>query len=78
MMPDDVGGRLDVALVRAGEFVFKSAVEPRLPFPVWDRGVGEVFQKFVVERLRVPTVPVSAVDVARMVGILPAAPRRLR
>ena len=71
IIAQDSGGRLDVAVVRVGELLFKRAIEPRLPFPMWDRGVGEFVRAFVTERLKVPSTPYTVVDVARGLGILP-------
>lgn len=69
-------GRLDIALVRAGELVVKRAIEPRVGIPLWDGwGVGDLFESLVVERLKVPATPVTLVDVARIVGVLERRPR---
>lgn len=74
----DMSGRVDLALLRAGEFVVKRKLEPRIGFPVWDRGLGDFVRAFVTERLNVPTTPVTLVDVARELGILPRSGRQKR
>lgn len=75
-LPLDPGGRLDVALVRVGEVICRGAIEPRLGFPIWDRGAGEFWEAFVTERLKVPSKPVTVTDVAREFGILPRGAAR--
>jgi hypothetical protein len=72
-LPLDPGGRLDVALVRVGEVICRGAIEPRLGFPVWDRGVGEFVAAFVSERLKVPSKVFTVTDLARELGVLPPA-----
>lgn len=76
ILQQDPHGRLDIALVRAGELVVKRAIEPRVGVPLWDGwGVGDLFESLVVERLKVPATPVTLVDVARTLGILERRPR---
>ena len=77
ILQQDPRGRLDIALVRAAEFAVKR-LEPRLglPLSLWDgAGVGELVERVVVERLKVPATPVTLVDVARGLGILERRPR---
>ena len=75
---DEMTGRADLALVRAGEYLVKKKLEPRVGLPLWDAGLNELVSRFVNERLKVPSTPVSMVDVARAVGILPPEPRKRR
>jgi hypothetical protein len=75
ILTQDPRGRLDIALVRAGELLVKRAVEPRVNLPLWDGfGIGEFVEALVTERLGVPSTPLTLVDVARELGIL----RRVR
>ena len=71
LLNEDTRGRADVALVRVSELVVRRHLEPRLGFPVWDRGGKELVERFVTERLGVPSTPLTLVDVARELGILP-------
>jgi hypothetical protein len=63
------GVRIDLLLSRLAEGVVRGAIEPRLRnVPLWDSGLGEVVNMAIQER--VPLAPVTAVDVARRLGIL--------
>lgn len=76
ILSQDPHGRLDIALVRATELVIRRAVEPRVGIALWDGwGVGDLVERVVVERLKVPATPVTLVDVARVVGVLERRPR---
>ena len=76
ILQQDPHGRLDIALVRAGELVVRRAIEPRVGVPLWDGwGVGDLVERVVVERLKVPATPLTLVDVARELGILERRPR---
>jgi hypothetical protein len=64
------GLRVDRFLSRLAEGVVRGAVEPRVKnLPLWDSGLGEVVDAFIAER-GVPARPITAVDVARRLGIL--------
>lgn len=66
------GVRIDLFLSRLAEGVVRGAVEPRMRnIPLWDLGVGEVVNAAIQES-RVPAEPVTAVMVARRLGILRA------
>lgn len=63
------GVRLDLLLSRVAEGVVRGAIEPRLRnVPVWDLGLGEVVETAIRER--VPSHPITAVHLARRLGIL--------
>lgn len=75
ILSEDPRGRCDIALVRMGELLVRNAVEPACGgVRLWDGGVGELVEAYVVEQLGVPTEPVTLVEIARNVGIL--KPRR--
>jgi len=70
ILHQDPRGRLDVAMVRAGELLVRRA-ELRVGLPLWDGfGVGDFVEALVTERLRIPSRPLTLVDVARELGIL--------
>lgn len=71
MMPSQSPGvRVDLLVVRLAEGIVRGVVEPRLRnVPLWDAGLGEVVNAAIVES-RLPSRPVTAVDVARRLGIL--------
>jgi len=61
----DPRGRVDVALYRLGEQVAKHAGRSDW----WNGGLGEVIEAVIVES-KVPSQRVTAVDLARAVGLL--------
>jgi hypothetical protein len=64
------GVRLDVLLERVAEGVVRGALEPRVRnLPLWDLGLGEVIATAIKES-RIPSEPITAVHVARRLGIL--------
>lgn len=64
------GVRLDLLLERIAEGVVRGAVEPRVRnVPLWDLGLGEVVTTAIRES-RIPAEPITAVHVARRLGIL--------
>ena len=68
----DVHG-LILALLERGCRVY---VEPRLSFPVWRYGLGDVVSEILKAR-GVPIDPIPVVNIARAMGILPPV-RRVR
>jgi hypothetical protein len=72
---DNPQGRMDVAIVRGAELLFRRHVETAVGLPLWEYGMGDVVERVVVERLKVPSRPITLVDVARALGVLPAARR---
>ena len=69
------GVRVDRLLSRLAEGVVRGAVEPRVKnIPLWDGGLGEVVDAFIAQQ-GVPARPITAVDVARRLGILKGARR---
>jgi hypothetical protein len=64
------GVRLDLLLARVAEGVVRGAIEPRVRnVPLWDLGLGEVVTTAIKES-RIPAEPITAVLVARRLGIL--------
>jgi hypothetical protein len=64
------GVRLDLLLERFAEGVVRGAIEPRVRnVPLWDLGLGEVVTTAIRES-RIPSEPITAVRVARRLGIL--------
>lgn len=59
-----------------GARAFVGQVEQRTGARLWDKGLGEVAEAFIVEN-GVPTRSYSATDLARAIGLLPKR-RRLR
>jgi hypothetical protein len=63
-------GRCDVALLRVTEALVRGAVEPALGgLPVWRLGLGELLE-LCVSRSGIPSAPVTAVSLARRLGLL--------
>lgn len=61
--------RLDRLAVNALEMSIRRKLEPRCAnLPLYDLGLGEVVEQFVAERI--PSTPVTMVDVAISLGIL--------
>lgn len=70
-------GRLDQLIIGCMELLCRGYVEPRIGnLPLWDRAVGPVVEQLVVDA-GVPAIPVTAVDVARMLGVLRPEPRAI-
>ena len=64
------------AAVRLAEAVTRTHVEKQCRnLPIWDGGLGAVVEE-VVREAGIPEEPCSAVQVARLLGILPAKARR--
>lgn len=66
-------GRCDVAVLRLSEAVVRGAVEPICGgLPLWQLGLGELVE-VCVARSRIPNTPVTAVSLARRLGLLGGA-----
>lgn len=66
----DPRGRFDVMAARLARHGV-GQIEQRTGVDVWTRGLGDVVEAFIGEF--VPSTPYTAVDIARMVGILKPA-----
>lgn len=60
-------GRMDVATARGARALF-SHVEQNTGLKLWENGLGEVVEELIREN--VPSREITAVDVARHLGIL--------
>jgi len=70
ILEEDPRGRMDIATVRLAQATCKTfgpAGEA-----VWDNGLGELVETVVKENLGLPSKPLSTVDIARKLGLLPS------
>lgn len=66
-------GRCDVAVLRLTEAVVRGAVEPVCGgLPLWQLGLGEIVE-VCVARSGIPSAPITAVGLARRLGLLRGA-----
>jgi hypothetical protein len=78
LMPENPAGRVDVAVKRLAEFVTRAHIEPRFRGArIWDNGLRAIVETAVDESSAIPKNPITAVDVARFLGILKPV-RRVR
>lgn len=71
----DPRGRFDVMAARAARALV-NPIEQRSGIDLWNNGLGDVLQAFIGEH--VTSEPFTAVDLARIVGILKPARRTRR
>lgn len=68
-------GRVDQLLIALGEHLCRQVVEPRFGgVPLWDAGVGAVVKAAIAESSTIPKHPITAVELARMAGLLGPGP----
>jgi hypothetical protein len=72
LVDQDFHGRPDVACAQAAR-MFVGGIEQRTGVSIWNRGLGDVVEALIVEN-GIPSEPVSAVDLARKMGILKPNP----